>query len=71
VLKAARKAGDLSCGDKSYSALYRPVTNNYVAYLLQKRSSAPKLGGDDGKQDKQESRRLCDLLGLAHCPAAE
>jgi hypothetical protein len=69
VLKAARKNRDKPCGDTSYDALYRSVTNNYVAYFLQKRSISRAVV-TAVQRDVAESKKLCDLLRVSDCPAA-
>jgi hypothetical protein len=69
VLEAARKVPAKPCGDPSYSALYKSVTNNYVAYFLQKRSIRPAVTAAV-QRDVAESKKLCDLLGVTDCPAA-
>lgn len=72
VLKATPKAGATPCSDASYSSKYLPVTNNYVAYFLQKRQVSGHLGASNAARDKQESKKLCDALGLTEsCPAAK
>jgi hypothetical protein len=72
VVKAAKKQGDKACTDLSYATLYKPITNNYVAYFLQKRTPAAHLGGQETVQrDIEESKTLCALLEVADCPAAK
>ena len=70
VLKAAKK-GATSCTDRSNASAYRPVTNNYVAYLLQKRTSSVHLGMSQTQGDIAESKALCQALNLSDCPAAK
>ena len=74
VLKAAKKLADKPCADRSYAALYKAVTNNYVAYFLQKRTPATHFAHfrrAKFKRDIDESNLLCQLLGVADCPAAK
>lgn len=71
VLKAARKTAGTSCTDASYAAKFKPITNDYVAFFLQKRESTGRLGSNTAKRDLSESKRLCDLLQLSNCPAAK
>jgi hypothetical protein len=69
VLKAARKVpGRLLCTDPIYATLYKPITNNYLAYFLQKRSIA---GGkaDVVEGDVADSKRLCSALNVTDCPS--
>jgi hypothetical protein len=69
ILKAARKVpGRLLCGESGYMALYRPVTNNYLAYFLQKRTIVE--GARDTERDVEDSTKLCALLGVSECPGA-
>jgi hypothetical protein len=72
VVKATRKVAGKECSDKSYAALYKPVTNNYLAYLLMKRTPSAHLGGQSQlKRDIDESKALCQLLNVADCAAAK
>ncbi len=73
-LKATPKVGGLACVDPSYAGKYLTVTNNYVAYFLQKRQIAPHLGGASiAARDKRDSLQLCKALNpsatVATCPA--
>jgi hypothetical protein len=70
VLKAAKKVTDKGCADRSYATLYKPVTNNYVAYFLQKRSPSTRLGAAEVQRDIAESKSLCQLLDVTDCLAA-
>ncbi|HET9866782.1 MAG TPA: hypothetical protein VFQ06_05790, partial [Nitrospira sp.] len=72
IVKAAKAQAGLPCGDKAYAPLYKPVTNDYVAFLLQKRRISTTLGPGDNaaKLDMTDSQGLCDWLGLDVCPAA-
>lgn len=70
VLKAAKKVGGKNCADASYAALYKTITNNYVAYMLNKRTLGGHLGPSQARQDIQESKQLCDALNTEDCPAA-
>jgi hypothetical protein len=71
VLKAARKQAGKDCSDAAYAPLYKPITNDYVAFVLQKRHISTNLGADNiSKRDIAESKQLCALLGMADCPAA-
>jgi hypothetical protein len=74
VLKAAKIVNGKACSDSSYSALYKQVTNNFLAFFLQKQTvSAGQLGGPSPRlqRDKQDAKRLCDVLGVKNCPAAK
>ncbi len=72
IIKAARKQGDKACSDPSYGALYKPITNDYIAFVLQKRHISPTLGADKAaKKDIADARRLCALLEMTDCPAAQ
>jgi hypothetical protein len=74
VLKAAKAVTGKACGDPSYNSLYKPVSNDYLAFFLQKQTKAPAhLGGGPNKlrqQDTRDAKALCDLLGVKSCPAA-
>jgi hypothetical protein len=72
VINAAKKVGNTPCSDSSYNSKYVPVTNNFVAYFLQKRQVSGHLGVSP-LRDKKESLELCAALGLAAsgCPAAK
>jgi hypothetical protein len=71
VLKVAPKAAGKPCGDPSYESKYAPVTNNYVAYLLQKRTMGVHVRGDKMSKDISDSLALCKALGMSDqdCPA--
>lgn len=75
VLKAAQKVGNTPCSDNSYADKWVQVTNNFVAYFLQKRQiSTGHLGGaSNAARDKKESLQLCGALGVksSECPAAK
>jgi hypothetical protein len=73
VLKVAKKVGNTPCSDPSYSSRFVQVTNNFVAYYLQKRQVSGHLGFSNAARDKQESLQLCGALGLqpSACPGAE
>jgi hypothetical protein len=72
VVKAVKKVGGTPCTDASYATKYKPITNDYVAFFLQKRAMPGHLGADSvAKQDVKDSKALCDLLGINKCPAAE
>jgi len=74
LLKAARIVPGKDCGDATYKALYRPVSNDYFAFFLQKQTKAPAhLGGGRSRLREREIRdnkALCKLLGVKSCPAA-
>jgi len=70
VLKATKKLPSKPCSDPSYTAAYKPVTNNYIAYFLQKRSISGRLGGEQVEVDMKESKQLCDVLGVVDCSGA-
>lgn len=73
-LKAAKMMPGKACTDPSYAAQYKQVTNNFIAYYLQKQPvSSGHLGAAKSRElikDKQESQRLCRVLGVKSCPAA-
>jgi hypothetical protein len=70
VLKAAQKVGSTPCSDPSYSGKFVQVTNNYVAFFLQKRQVSGHLGSSTAARDTREALQLCRALGLASsaCP---
>jgi hypothetical protein len=70
VLKAAQKVGNTPCSDPSYNAKFVQVTNNFVAYFLQKRQVSGHLGPSNAARDKKEALQLCSALGIssAACP---
>ena len=74
VLKAAKVVAGKACGDSSYNSLYKPVSNDYLAFFLQKQTKPPAhLGGGPNRLRQQEikdAKALCDLLGARSCPAA-
>ena len=70
-IKAAKKTPGTSCTDAGYADKYKLITNDYIAFFLQKREIARHLGHNDiANRDLQESKKLCDVLGLKRCPAA-
>lgn len=73
VLKAAQKVGKTPCSDNSYTDKFVQVTNNFVAYYLQKRQVSGHLGALNAARDDKESLQLCGALGLksSECPAAK
>jgi hypothetical protein len=72
VLKAAKKVPGKPCTDASYAAAYKGVTNDYLAFFLQKRTSGGRLGTAAARQrDIDNSKKLCDVLGVTTCPAAK
>jgi hypothetical protein len=73
VLKAARKIAGRPCSDAIYAERIAQVTNNFVAYFLQKRQVGGHLGAADVGRDKRESAQLCRALGLpeSECPGAK
>jgi len=73
VLKAALKVGKIPCSDNSYTDKFVQVTNNFVAYYLQKREVSGHLGAGNAARDDKESLQLCGALGLksSECPAAK
>jgi hypothetical protein len=74
LLKAAKMVPGKDCGDASYRASYKQVTNDYVAFFLQKQTKAtPHLGSGANKlrqKDIADAKALCTLLGVSSCPAA-
>jgi hypothetical protein len=73
VLKAAKISPGKACTDSSYASQYREVTNDYIAFFLQKQTA---VGGHLGankvlKRDLTNAQRLCDALGVTECPAAK
>jgi len=73
ILRVAQKAGSTPCSDPSYDSKYVQVSNNFVAYFLQKREVAGHQGPSNAARDKRESLQLCTALGLkaAACPGAK
>jgi hypothetical protein len=74
VLKAALKVPGKPCTETGYANSWKSVTNNYVAFFLQKREVTPgHLGATSATQDREESLQLCGTLGLgmSNCPAAK
>jgi hypothetical protein len=72
AVKVAKKVGSTPCTDAIYAPKYKAVTNDYVAFFLQKRKMPGHLGADKiAARDLKESKTLCDLLGVPTCPAAE
>lgn len=72
MLKAARKEPAKACTDSSYADQYRPITNDYIAYFLQKRTTASHLGGPTQRQKEMlKAKQLCDALYVGNCPAAK
>jgi len=72
ILKAAKKVPNKDCSDSSYSSLYKQVSNDYVAFFLQKQTIETGHLGPNKIQDDDiaDSQRLCDLLHVKNCPAA-
>jgi hypothetical protein len=74
VLKATKLVAGKKCGDAGYNTMYRPISNDYLAFFLQKQSNAPAhLGGGPNRQRQQDvgdAKALCDLLDVKFCPAA-
>jgi hypothetical protein len=73
VLKAARIIDGKPCGDPSYNKSYKQVTNNFIAYFLQRQSKAGTPPGFAPELLRQlsDNERLCELLGVSVCPAAK
>jgi hypothetical protein len=73
VLKAVKVTGGKPCSDPSYANQYKQVSNDYVAYFLQKQTATGHLGGTNRtlQKDLADSKKLCDLLGVSSCPAAQ
>jgi hypothetical protein len=79
VIKAARKNGAVACSDPSYNAQYNAISNDYLAFLLQRRpisTGGHTLGPPTPAQTRyrkaiDQSLVLCKLLGLQNnCKAA-
>jgi hypothetical protein len=73
ILKAAKKDSGTSCQDPRYAQRYKAITNNYIAFFLNKRTTSKKLGPDStSEKDKNESLQRCQLNGIvaASCPGA-
>jgi hypothetical protein len=71
TIKAARKNPATPCTDSSYSSQYKPITNDYVAFFLQKRQMPGHLGTNAQRvRDQQDAKKLCAVLGVKNCPAA-
>jgi hypothetical protein len=74
VLKAAKAIAGKPCGDPSYVAtMYKQVTNNFIAYFLQKQLTAARhqQGISTLKRQMSDNLKLCSLLGMSDCPAAK
>jgi len=72
TLKAAKMIAGKPCTDPSYAASLKPITNDYLAFFLQKQTTTTGHLGPNPKlqQDIKDSAKLCDLLGVTDCPAA-
>lgn len=64
VLKAAPRRTQVPCGDPSYEAEYRPVTNNYVGFFL---NAVPRTGvlGPDAEEERGLALARCRAHGIA------
>jgi hypothetical protein len=73
ILKAAKKVAGKECNDASYSGLYKQITNDYVAFFLQKQTVETGKLGPNTIQDEDigDAQKLCDLLHVKQCPAAK
>jgi hypothetical protein len=81
VIKATKKRGAIACSDPSYNAQYKAISNDYLAFLLQRRpintGGAKTLGKPTPAQVRyrksiEHSMALCKLLGMqSDCKAAE
>lgn len=71
VLKAAPKNGAVQCSDASYASKFLPVSNNYVAFFLNKREASKTLGPLTGTalRDRQESLKRCKANGITSAQA--
>jgi hypothetical protein len=74
ILKATKKDAGTSCQDARYAQRYKAITNNYVGFFLNKRSTAKKLGPDSAyAKDVNESILRCQKNGItdaSFCPGA-
>jgi hypothetical protein len=74
LVKVARKQPNVDCADPSYTSQYKELTNNYVAFYLQKRQMSGHLGlSATSDRDRNESIKRCEALGIgaSQCPGAE
>jgi hypothetical protein len=71
VLKATPKNASVLCSDPSYASKFLPVSNNYVAFFLNKRGASKTLGplSGDALRDRQESLRRCKANGITSARA--
>jgi hypothetical protein len=82
VIKATKKSGATPCSDVSYGPNYKSITNDYVAFLLQRRpivATPHHLGaptaeevrrGHAVRMAKDASKELCRVLRMEQCNAA-
>jgi hypothetical protein len=74
VLKASKKDPGTSCQDPRYAQRYKAITNNYIGFFLNKRTTSKKLGPDSAyEKDQKESLHRCQLNGIvdaSKCPGA-
>jgi hypothetical protein len=73
VLKATPKLPSVECSNSGYAPKYLPVSNNYVAFFLNKREVSSKLGtpATEAVRDRQESLKRCKANGITNpqaCP---
>lgn len=71
VLKATKVMDGKACSDPSYTAKYKQVTNDYLAFFLQKQTTGGHLGPSVVQKDLADAKKLCDVLGVSNCPAAK
>jgi hypothetical protein len=65
TLRVAKKQAALVCTDPSYSAKMVDVSNNYIGFFLNKRTSTPAAGPTPlSQRDRDESIKRCKANGI-------
>jgi hypothetical protein len=74
ILKATKKDAGTSCQDPRYAQRYMAITNNYIGFFLNKRTTSKKLGPDSAyEKDRNVSLQRCQQNGITDasmCPGA-
>jgi hypothetical protein len=66
TLRVAKKQATLACSDPSYSSKMVDVSNNYIGFFLNKRTSTPVTGPTPlSQRDREESLRRCQSNGVS------
>lgn len=72
ILKATKQENNLPCQDSSYKSKFREITNNYVAFYLNKVVASTALGPtEEMENDRRESLQRCQANGVSQaalCP---